>query len=74
MTDKRLAQQRFLLLNAARGAGAVIMVIGLVLWYTDILDIGGAPLTGGLIFAAGLALSFVLPGYLARKWRTPPQQ
>ncbi len=74
MTDKETAQQRFLLLNAARGAGTIIMVIGLVLWYTDLLDIGGAPLTGGLIFACGLLLSFVLPTWLARKWRTPPGQ
>lgn len=74
MSDKEIAQQRFLLLNAARGVGTIIMVIGLVLWYTDILDIGGAPLTGGLTFAVGLILSFVLPSYLARKWRTPPPQ
>jgi len=68
------AQQRFMLLNAARGVGAIVMIVGLVVWYTDLLRVGGDMATGGVVFAAGLALSFLLPKFLARRWRTPPGQ
>ncbi len=67
-------QQRFLLLNAARGVGAIVMIVGLLVWYTDLLRAGGDALTGGTVFAIGLALSFLLPKLLARRWRTPPGQ
>lgn len=65
------AQQRFMLLNAARGVGAIVMIAGLAVWYTDLLQVGGDTVTGGVVFAIGLALSFLLPKFLARRWRTP---
>lgn len=68
------AQQRFMLLNAARGVGAIVMIVGLVIWYTDLVQVGGDAIIGGVTFALGLALSFLLPKFLARRWRTPSGQ
>ncbi|SFR81455.1 hypothetical protein [Sphingomonas jatrophae] len=68
-----LARVRFTIISAIKASGVFIMLIGLWIWYGDVLDKGGNALVGGLLFALGFFESLVLPRILIRRWRTPPQ-
>ncbi len=65
------ARNRFILMNLARIGGTVIVLLALLLWQSDMFVEGGS-IIGFPIALAGLAISFLAPQYLARKWRTPP--
>ncbi len=67
----RLERQRFILLSAMRAGGVVIMLLGLWLWFGEVIASGET--VGPAIFIVGLIESMVLPAVLAAKWRTPPQ-
>ena len=70
-----LARTRFAILAAVRASGVVLMLFGLWIWYGDLLDEGGNPPVGVLLFAVGFAESMLLPALLVRRWRsgTPPR-
>lgn len=68
----RLAHTRLVILTAARASGVIFMVLGLWIWYGDLLDEGGNAVVGAALFAIGFIESLLLPRYLARQWRTPP--
>jgi hypothetical protein len=70
--DDATARNRFLFLSLARIGGALVAVVGIVVWQGDWLREGGSAVVGIPLFLAGLLVSFVLSKQLARKWRTPP--
>ncbi|PTQ12817.1 hypothetical protein CLG96_01325 [Sphingomonas oleivorans] len=69
---ERIERTRFTILSAARASGAIIMLIGLWIWYGNVVRAGGHPPIGGALFAIGFVESLILPRWLIFKWRTPP--
>jgi hypothetical protein len=61
------ARRRFLTILATRWIGAVLAITGIFA-----LNGHGLPREAGYVLAPiGLALAFIAPGVLARRWRTP---
>lgn len=72
--DEATWRNRFIMMNMVRIGGTVIVLIGLYLWHTDSVREGGAIEIGLPMALIGLVISFLGPGYLSRKWRTPPER
>jgi hypothetical protein len=70
--DEATWRNRFIILNLTRIGGTVIVLIGLLLWHTDMLRPGGSIAVGLPLALIGLVVSFWGPKQLARKWKTPP--
>ncbi len=68
--DEALWRNRFILINLVRIGGTAIVFLALLLWQSDRFVEGGTIL-GFPLALAGLAISFLGPKYLARRWRTP---
>jgi hypothetical protein len=68
------ARQRWMVLNLIRIGGIVFTLVG-ILMTQGVVDIGGDDnvLVGYGFIVLGLADAFIVPQFLARKWRTPPQ-
>lgn len=75
--DKQVSEavwrNRFIMMNLARIGGTAVVLLGLAIWQTDWIREGGSGL-GFPIAIAGLIVSFGAPRFLARRWRTPPEQ
>ncbi len=63
-------RQRFVLINLVRIGGTLVVLAGLAIWHTDLVQEGGT-IAGLPVALLGLAASFGGPVWLARKWRTP---
>jgi hypothetical protein len=68
-----LWRNRFILMNLAGIAGTAVALLGLAIWYSDLLVEGGSVAIGLPMALIGVAASFLAPKYLARRWRTPPE-
>ncbi len=66
-----IARNRFFLIALSRTIGVVVMLVGLVLWHGPVVREGGAPAIGAPAFFLGMAVSMLLPRWLARRWRSP---
>jgi hypothetical protein len=71
--DVAMWRNRFILIQLSRIGGTVLALLGILLWQSDVLVQGGHD-AGFAIALAGLAISFVAPQWLARRWRTPPSE
>ena len=69
--EHRMWRDRFVLLNLVRIGGTVLVLLALALWQSDLIVDGGSIL-GFPLALAGLAISFMGPKWLARRWRSPP--
>jgi hypothetical protein len=65
-------KQRFITLNLVRIGATGIVLIGLLIWHSDLMVPGGSIEVGLPLALAGLVGSFWGPKWLARQWRTPP--
>ncbi|HST35089.1 MAG TPA: hypothetical protein VLK25_00455 [Allosphingosinicella sp.] len=70
--DTKMWRNRFIAINLVRIGGTVVALLGILLWQSDSFVEGGTIL-GFPLALAGLAISFVAPLQLARRWRTPPE-
>ena len=70
--DEDTWRNRFILLNLTRIGGTIIVLVGLLIWYSDWLRPGGWIELGLGLAILGLLISFGGPQLLARRWRTPP--
>ncbi|HEX8512898.1 MAG TPA: hypothetical protein VF688_07305 [Allosphingosinicella sp.] len=70
--DEALWRNRFIAINLIRIGGTVVVMIGLAIWYSDLLVEGGTLVIGLPLALAGLVVSFWGPKWLASRWRTPP--
>jgi hypothetical protein len=68
----RLARSRFAALSAMRAGGVVLMVLGMWIWWGDVLREGGYTRIGFPLFVIGFTGSLIVPQILLRRWRTPP--
>ncbi|HYC63409.1 MAG TPA: hypothetical protein VEC14_01655 [Reyranellaceae bacterium] len=73
-SDEDLWRNRFIAINLVRIGGTIVCLLGLYLWHSDALRLGGHPVVGFPMALIGLAISFGMPIYLSRRWRTPPGQ
>ena len=71
--DETMWRNRFILFNLTRIGGTVLVLFALMLWQSDLIVEGGH-IAGFPLALAGLAISFLGPQYLARRWRTPPEE
>lgn len=69
--DETMWRNRFILFNLTRIGGTILVLVALMLWQSDLIVEGGH-IAGFPLALAGLAISFLGPQYLARRWRTPP--
>lgn len=72
--DEETWRNRFILMNLVRIGGTIVVLVALYLWHTDTVREGGAIEIGLPLALLGLAISFLGPRYLSRKWRTPPER
>jgi hypothetical protein len=70
--DETLWRNRFIAINLVRIGGTIVVLIGLAIWYSDLLVEGGSMAIGLPLALAGLVGSFWGPKWLAARWRTPP--
>jgi hypothetical protein len=62
------ARARFFIINAVRLTGAMLILLGILI-FRDVLDM--PEVVGWTFIPIGLFELFVMPQILARKWRTP---
>ena len=72
--DEATWRNRFILINLTRIGGTIVVLVGLLIWYSDWIRPGGWMELGLALALIGLVISFWAPVALARKWRTPPGQ
>jgi hypothetical protein len=70
--DETLWRNRFIAINLVRIGGTIVVLIGLAIWYSDLIVEGGSMAVGLPMALAGLVVSFWGPKWLAARWRTPP--
>lgn len=61
---------RFMVMNAVRFTGVVLVLLGIAV-VRGVLELPHE--AGYVLLVIGVAEIFVIPQILARKWRTPPQ-
>lgn len=71
--DEAVWRNRFITINLVRIGGTILALFGLFIWHTDYVRSGGAMDIGLPMALIGVAISFLGPQYLARRWRTPPK-
>jgi hypothetical protein len=64
-----LWRNRFVLLNLARIGATLVVLLGLVLWQSDLVVRGGSIVLGLPLALAGLILAFQGPKWLSRYWK-----
>ena len=75
MTDRPpedVARDRWMVIQATRIIGFALVLLGILL-SRDVIDLAGEAnhLVGYILIVAGLTDGFLVPQFLARKWRTP---
>jgi hypothetical protein len=69
--QERLDRSRFAALSAMRAGGVVTMLLGMWIWWGDVVRVGGHTPIGFTLFAIGFAGSLIVPQILVARWRTP---
>lgn len=65
--EEAKAKQRFIVINAVRMSGVLLILLGIAIAHGVI----GLPAMAGYVFAGlGMIEVFVIPQVLARKWRS----
>ena len=70
--DEKIWRDRLIAVNLLRIGSTLVVLLGLAIWYTDLLVEGGSMAIGLPLALVALAASFQGPKYLERKWRNPP--
>ena len=68
--DETLWRNRFIMMNLIRIGATIVVLLGLLVWQTDVIverNIIGFP-----IAIIALVISFFGPKWIAGRWRTPP--
>ncbi|WP_374414819.1 hypothetical protein [Novosphingobium colocasiae] len=68
---ERLAKRHFIIMRAANLCGAVLVVLGMLV-FTRRLPVNLPPEAGYALAAIGLFEALILPRILARAWRSRP--
>ena len=68
------ARNRFIIIQLTRIGATIGVLLGLLIWQTDMVREGGATEIGLPMALVGLFASFAVPRWMVTKWRTPPDQ
>jgi protein-S-isoprenylcysteine O-methyltransferase Ste14 len=68
-SDDDLWRNRFIFVNLVRIGGTAVVLLGLGIWYTNLLVPGGSIRIGLPLALAGLVASFWGPIALSRHWK-----
>lgn len=66
--DPETAKRRYIQLSLMRMAGIALVILGLALWRRGVFDIQHET-AGKLVAVVGVALMFLIPAILRRRWR-----
>ncbi|WP_106638571.1 hypothetical protein [Allosphingosinicella vermicomposti] len=69
-TSQATWRNRFIALNLTRIGGTALTIFGIIVWQGNVLREGGWTEVGFPMALIGLAISFLAPRWLARRWRT----
>lgn len=64
-------RNRFIAMNLLRIGATLVVLLGILLWQSDVIVEGGSAIGFPIAFVA-LAVSFFGPKWLAARWRRPP--
>lgn len=67
--SKDPAKAKFIAIQALRFSGLGLVMVGLLILYGEI-DL--PEIAGYVLFVVGLLDALIMPGVLARMWKTPP--
>lgn len=67
--DDDLWRNRFITVNLVRIGATAVVLLGLAIWYSNILVRGGSPAVGLPLALIGLVVSFGAPIALSRHWK-----
>lgn len=67
-------RNRFITINLVRIGGTLVVLLGLLIWQTDLLREGGWMGVGFPMAVLGLLVAFGGSALLISRWRTPPEQ
>ena len=67
--DETVWRDRFIQVNMTRIGGTLVVLLGLIVWQTDIFAPGGSAVIGFPLAMIGLVVSFAGPVWLARYWK-----
>lgn len=67
--DDAVWRNRFITLQLTRIGGTAIVMLGLFIWYGDLVAEGGTIVLGLPLALIGLVISFWGPKHLSRRWR-----
>lgn len=68
--EETRAQYRFLIINICRITGAIMFVIGLAVIAREAF--GLPKVAGYVLFLVGMAEFFLVPVFLAKRWKSKP--
>ena len=71
MTDEQVWKRRFFMLMLARLSGTLLVLLGLLVGFSDVFFAGGSRPIGLVLALAGLIDLALLPKLLSRRWREP---
>jgi hypothetical protein len=67
--DESVWRDRFIQINMTRIGGTLIVMLGLIVWHTNVFTPGGSTIIGFPLAILGLIASFGGPIWLARRWK-----
>ncbi len=71
MTDDEMWKRRFFVMMLARLSGTLLVLIGLLVGFSDVFVAGGSRPIGLVLAIVGLVDLVLLPKMLSRRWREP---
>lgn len=69
--EEEVAKRRLLLMTLSGLSGVLLMLLGILVWRTDLLREGGWIEVGLIILVAGFVEAMLVPRLLAARWRSP---
>ena len=67
--DESVWRDRFIQINFTRIGGTLVVLLGLIVWQTDMFKPGGSAIVGFPLAIIGLVVSFAGPIWMAKRWK-----
>jgi hypothetical protein len=72
LAAEQLWRNRFITINLVRIGGTLVVLLGLLIWHSDLIAPGGTIALGLPLALIGLTISFAGPNWLAARWSSRP--
>ena len=74
MDDDQVWRQRLLIYTLVRFGGIAIFLVGVAIFYTNLVRVGGWPQLGAVVAIVGVVDAFFAPRLLKRAWDKEDRQ